>query len=345
MRKELLWDHLEEFADKTIKYLKAQNRLPDLIHSHYADAGYVCTQLTRFFGIPFIHTGHSLGILKRESLISHNYSEEEIEKRFNMSKRINAEENSLFYADRVITSTKDEIKKQYGKYENYKAAKFVVIPPGLMLDKFYPYNFKREWNEEEKEIRSRLTEELWRFFTNMNKPLILTLCRPTKVKNISGLIKAFGEDKELKEKANLAIYAGIRKDITEMPDIEREVLTDMLLQMDKYNLYGKMAIPKKNSENEVPELYRIAAESKGIFVNSAFTENFGITLIEAASSGIPVVSTDDGGPRDIIDNLSNGILVDVKDPKNIAKAVKKILNSNKLWDGYSQSGIEHVREY
>ena len=43
IRKELLWNHLEEFIDKTIKYLKAKKRLPDLVHSHYADAGYVCS--------------------------------------------------------------------------------------------------------------------------------------------------------------------------------------------------------------------------------------------------------------------------------------------------------------
>ena len=345
LRKELLWDHLEEFADKTIKYLKAQNKLPDLIHSHYADAGYVCSQLTKFFGIPFLHTGHSLGILKRESLLSHNYNEEEIEKRFNIAKRINAEEDAIFYADGVITSTKDEIEKQYSLYENFDPGKFIVIPPGLMLEKFYPFNFKREWSDIEKENRSKLTEELWRFFTNMNKPLILTLCRPTKVKNISGLIQAYGESKELKEKANLAIYAGIRKDIKEMPEIEREVLTDMLLLMDKYNLYGKMAIPKKNSENEVPELYRIAAETEGVFVNSAFTENFGITLIEAASSGLPVVTTNDGGPRDITENLDNGILVDVKNPKNISDALNKILNDKKLWNRYSKNGMTKVHNY
>src|SRR5690606_8456594 len=40
IRKELLWNHLEEFIDKSIKYLKPKNRLPDFIHSHYADAGY-----------------------------------------------------------------------------------------------------------------------------------------------------------------------------------------------------------------------------------------------------------------------------------------------------------------
>ncbi|MEJ2193282.1 MAG: glycosyl transferase family 1, partial [Ignavibacteriaceae bacterium] len=49
IRKELLWNHLEEFVDKSIKYIKSVGRLPDVIHSHYADAGYVCTELTRFF--------------------------------------------------------------------------------------------------------------------------------------------------------------------------------------------------------------------------------------------------------------------------------------------------------
>ena len=44
LRKELLWDYLEEFVDKSIKHIKSTGRLPDVIHSHYADAGYVCTE-------------------------------------------------------------------------------------------------------------------------------------------------------------------------------------------------------------------------------------------------------------------------------------------------------------
>jgi sucrose-phosphate synthase len=68
--------------------------------------------------------------------------------------------------------------------------------------------------------------------------------------------------------ANLAVFAGIRKDITNMEDNERDVLTEILLLMDKYDLYGKIAIPKKHDfEHEVPELYRIAAEKKGVFVD------------------------------------------------------------------------------
>ena len=40
IRKELLWSHLEEFIDNSIKYLKSGKRVPDIIHSHYPDAGY-----------------------------------------------------------------------------------------------------------------------------------------------------------------------------------------------------------------------------------------------------------------------------------------------------------------
>ena len=149
----------------------------------------------------------------------------------------------------------------------------------------------------------------------MNKPLILSLCRPAKRKNISGLITAYGENKALQKKSNLAIFAGIRKDIQTMEDNEREVLTEILLLMDKYNLYGKMAIPKSHdAQLEVPELYRIAAETGGVFVNAALTEPFGLTLIESAATGIPIVATDDGGPRDIISNCKNGILVNVSEP-------------------------------
>ncbi len=347
IRKELLWDHLEEFVDKSIKHIKNQKRLPDIIHSHYADAGFVCTELTKFFGIPLVHTGHSLGKSKLDNLLGSNMKYEEINKKYNIARRINAEENTIFYADRIITSTKQEIKKQYlEQYDNATKDIFVVIPPSIDLDKFHAFNEKREWDEESQELRNSMREKFWKFFMNMHKPIIFTLCRPEKRKNISGLIEAYGEDKELQSKANLAIFAGIRKDIQEMPELEKEVLTEMLILMDKYDLYGKMAIPKRHDvEYEVPELYRLAAETHGVFVNSAFAEPFGLTLIEAAASGLPVVATDDGGPRDILGNLKNGILVDVSDSKNIAAALNKILKSDSLWNKYSSNGISSVYRY
>ena len=346
IRKELLWDHLEEFVDKSIKYIKSVGRLPDIIHSHYADAGYVCTELTQFFGIPFIHTGHSLGIPKRRRLTEDGMKLEEIEKKYKIGHRIEVEENIIHFANLIVTSTNQEIEKQYGEYENTVSGKFRVIPPGVNLSRFYPYNERVKHDRKTAMLLQMISSKLLTFFMQIDKPLILSVCRPDKRKNIAGLITAYGEDKQLQEKANLAIFAGIREDIQTMQDNEREVLTEILLLMDKYNLYGKMAIPKQHEiEHEVPQLYRIAAETGGVFVNAALTEPFGLTLIEAAACGVPVVATDDGGPRDILMNCRNGILVDVTDYKNISKALNKLIDNKNTWMSFSEDGMNNVRKY
>ncbi len=346
IRKELLWNHLEEYIDKSIKYLKPKNRLPDFIHSHYADAGYICTELSKFFGIPFFHTSHSLGRDKQKKLLENGMVPELIEKRYKMSQRISAEEQIYFNADMIVTSTTQEIENHLKNYPDISDSKFRVIPPGINLEKFFPYNEDRIFDKQTALLMKHINREFLKFFTNVDKPLILTLCRPDKRKNISGLIHAYGEDKQLQKKANLAIYAGIREDIQTMEDNEREVLTEILLLMDKYNLYGKMAIPKKHDTDiEVPELYRIAARTGGVFVNASLSETFGLTLLEASASGLPVVATKDGGPRDIINNCQNGIMVDVSDPSNISKAINKILDNKKLWKQYSVNGINNVKKF
>jgi glycosyltransferase involved in cell wall biosynthesis len=77
----------------------------------------------------------------------------------------------------------------------------------------------------------------------------------------------------------------------QMEENEREVLMKILLLMDKYDLYGKIAIPKKHDfDHEVPELYRLAARKNGVFANSSLTEPFGITLIESAACGLPIIA-------------------------------------------------------
>lgn len=350
MRKELLWKHLDEYIDKSVKFIKREGRLPDLVHGHYADAGYVAMWLSRLFGVPFIFTGHSLGRSKMRKLLHDGMTEDKVIRKYNIDQRIEAEEDILQSADMVITSTRQEVETQYGEYLSHKFPEFRVIPPGLDLEKFYPYYHDRlpevESDEEALYAQASILSELERFYKNKEKPLVLALCRPDKRKNIAGLVQAFGEDRELQAMANLAIYAGIRKDITTMEDNERGVLTDMLLLMDKYDLYGKMAIPKKHDfQVEVPELYRIAAAGKGVFVNAALTEPFGLTLLEAAATGLPIVATDDGGPRDILANCKNGELVDPGDSAAIAAAIKKIVADPDLWETYSKNGLLGVREH
>lgn len=350
IRKELLWAHLDEYVDKTIKFIKREKEIPDVVHGHYADAGYVANQIAELFNIPFVFTGHSLGKAKKQKLLNDGLTEEEINKRYKINTRIQVEEDILKTAEVIITSTHQEVDEQYGMYATNGSPSFNVIPPGLDIDKFTPYYRdmfpERERDELKMYAQASVLEELHRFFMHPDKPLILTLCRPDKRKNISGLIKAYGEDRELQSMANLAIFAGIRKDITDKEENEKEVLTRMLLLMDKYDLYGKMAIPKRHDfEYEVPELYRIAAKSNGVFVNPALTEPFGLTLIEAAATGLPVVATDDGGPKDIIANCQCGHLVNASDTKAISAAIKDIISNPNRWKTYSKNGIMNVQKY
>jgi len=136
--KEQLWDHLDSFMDNLTNWFNEQPRMPDLVHSHYADAGYVGVRLANLLGVPLIHTGHSLGRDKRKRLLARGVSREEIELTYNMERRIDAEEEILANADLVITSTHNEIEAQYGLYNYYDPERMWVIPPGTDLTLFRP---------------------------------------------------------------------------------------------------------------------------------------------------------------------------------------------------------------
>ncbi|MES1226443.1 MAG: glycosyltransferase, partial [Bacteroidota bacterium] len=262
--KESLWDYLDEFVDKTIRFIEKQDDFPDVVHGHYADGNYIAGQISDVYGIPFMATGHSLGRNKKNILLQQGLSEEKIDEKFNMNHRIAVEENFIKNADAIIVSTQHIIDSQYSQYTNGKSEKFKVIPPGVNSDLFYPFyrldmpSFKMTMEQEQTVYR--INSDIDRFLFNPAKPLILSIGRADKRKNFETIIQSFGQDKELQAMANLAIFAGVRKDITQMPADEQEILTNLLLLMDKYDLYGKMAIPKKNDPTaEVPEIYRLAA--------------------------------------------------------------------------------------
>lgn len=337
LRKEALWPHLDQMVDRCLHYLRSQNRLPDFIHSHYADAGYVGRQLSLLLGIPLIHTGHSLGIPKKRRLLASGRKEQAIERQFNLAKRIAVEEDVLKHASLIVTSTRQEVDEQYGLYQNHDPRRCIVIPPGIDTSRFSPPGRRK--------AASEIQGEIDRFLSDPEKPLILAICRPESRKNLKGLLAAYGNDKRLQEAANLAIVAGNRENIRELEEAQGGVLNNMLLDIDRYDLWGKVAFPKHHVSMDVPELYRLAARRRGIFVNSALTEPFGLTLIEAAASGLPFVAPNDGGPKDILGNCRNGLLVDTLEPESIAEGLNKALLSLPQWRKWSRQGIAGVRRH
>lgn len=337
LAKESLWDHLDSFADNTLAFLRAQDWLPDLVHSHYADAGYVGKRLAAQMGVPLVHTGHSLGRVKRRRLLASGVRRDVIESRYQMARRVEAEEDTLAAAELVIASTADEVEEQYGLYDHYQPAQMRVIPPGVDLARFHP--------PDGHERDAPIARELNRFLLEPDRPIVLAISRPDERKNIATLIQAYGESRELRDKANLVVVAGNRDDVRDLDGGAQAVLGGLLLDIDRYDLYGRAAYPKHHRRDEVPVLYRLAAGSGGVFVNPALTEPFGLTLIEAAASGVPIVATSDGGPRDIIGNCHNGYLVDPLDSEAIAAALLEVLNDREGWQRLARQGIEGVQRH
>ncbi len=334
-RKEVLWPYLDAFTDEALQHLRRVGQVPDFVHSHYADAGYVGTRLTQLLGVPLVHTGHSLGVDKRRRLQDNGVLPHNIERNYNMSARIEAEEITLGNAALVIASTSQEIEQQYKAYDNYHPKRMRVIPPGVDISRFQPPAPRQK--------KPPIAKSLERFLHEPKKPMILALSRADERKNIATLVRAYAENPDLREMANLVVIAGNRDDIHKMDKGAREVLTELLLLIDRYDLYGKVAYPKAHEPNDVPDLYRLAAMTHGVFVNPALTEPFGLTLIEAAASGVPLVATEDGGPRDILQHCKSGFLVDPMDADAMGEKIYEALNSKTRWQKFSRAGVRGAR--
>ncbi|KAF3794156.1 putative sucrose-phosphate synthase 2 [Nymphaea thermarum] len=354
LRKELLWPYIQEFVDGALAHIlnmskvlaeqigKGQPVWPYVIHGHYADAGDSAALLSGALNVPMVLTGHSLGRNKLEQLLKQGrQSKEDINATYKIMRRIEAEELSLDAAELVITSTKQEIEEQWGLYDGFDVKlekvlrargrrgvnchgrympRMAVIPPGMDFSNVVQ---EQDPNEADGELAALITEGA----SPKSVPLIWTdVCFKLKTENLN----------------YRTLIMGNRDDIDEMSGGNASVLTTVLKMIDKYDLYGQVAYPKHHKQSDVPEIYRLAAKAKGVFINPALVEPFGLTLIEAAAHGLPMVATKNGGPVDIHRALNNGLLVDPHDDKAIADALLKLVADKNLWSECRKNGWKNI---
>ncbi|KAJ1700242.1 hypothetical protein LUZ63_000021 [Rhynchospora breviuscula] len=349
---------------------------PYAIHGHYADAAEVAAHLASILSVPMVMTGHSLGRNKLEQLLKQGrLTKDDINSTYRIMRRIEGEETGIDVAEMVVTSTKQEIEEQWGLYDGFDLMlerklrvrkkrgvsclgrhmpRMVVIPPGMDFSYVNTQDLEKDGDlkmlinsdsSQSKRDLPPIWSEVMRFFTNPHKPMILALSRPDPKKNVMTLLKAYGESRHLQELANLTLILGNRDDIEEMAGSSATVLTNVLKLIDKYDLYGKVAYPKHHKQSDVPQIYRLAAKTKGVFINPALVEPFGLTLIEAAAYGLPVVATKNGGPVDILKALNNGLLVDPHDLVAISEALLRLLADKSLWLECRRSGLRHIHRF
>ncbi|KAJ0260779.1 sucrose-phosphate synthase 2 [Hirschfeldia incana] len=374
--KELLWPHIPEFVDRALSSIMKTSKAlgdeicdggqvwPVSIHGHYADAGDSAALLSGALNVPMVFTGHSLGRDKLEQLLKQGRPKEEINNNYKIMRRIEAEELCLDASEIVITSTKQEIEEQWNLYDGFDPVlerklrarmkrgvsclgrfmpRMVVIPPGMEFHHIVPHDVDEDGDGEDPQTADPpIWSEIMRFFSNPRKPMILALARPDPKKNLVTLVKAFGECRPLRDLANLTLIMGNRDDIDELSTTNSSVLLSILKLIDKYDLYGQVAMPKHHKQSDVPEIYRLAAKTKGVFINPAFIEPFGLTLIEAGAHGLPTVATINGGPVDIHRVLDNGLLVDPHNQQAISDALLKLVSDKQLWTKCRQNGLKNI---
>jgi len=85
----------------------------------------------------------------------------------------------------------------------------------------------------------------------------------------------------------------------------------------------------------LPEIYR---EMDVFIFPSIWEEPFGLTHLEAMSSGLPVISTANGGQGEFLENGENSLTFAPDDPKDLALQLERLLGDDKLFKDLSEKG-------
>lgn len=318
LAKERLQADRAGFVRALIAELRSRERLPDLIHAHFADAADVAAQIEAELDIPYIYTAHSLGMDKLAAAGTADDS---------LTARIAEEDRAIAGASAIIGSSRDECERQLLGYPSARIERIHRVIPGITRKSVADLEPARQL--------------IVPFLRDPGKPIVLAIARAVHKKNLVSLVEAFGSRKNLREKANLVILAGQRVSCDTGEPEQCEVIAGMLEAIDHHDLYGHVAYPKSHDSEAVAALYRLAARSKGVFVNPALVEPYGLTILEAAAFGLPVVATKHGGPVDTVGEIEHGILIDPNSPEEIADAIGKILGDEAVWQRFSRNGIEN----
>ena len=291
LEKSALAAEVAAYQEAFLEHL-ARGPRPDVIHAHFADAAGIAAAAAERFGIPWFYTPHSLALDKVAALGTACPDERA---------RIARERAAIAGADAILVSSRDEAERQVLAYDQGAAGRCHRVNPGVMLPP-----------DPGAQAARALIDPL---LDDPQKPILLAIARPVRKKNLAALVRAYAATPALQRRANLVILAGQRP----VGPASNPVIAEVERLISSHGLDGKVAVPHRHDQVQVRSLYTLAAQG-GVFVNPAFNEPFGLTIVEAAQVGVPVVATQVGGPSDILKDLNQGVLVDPTDDAAIAAA-------------------------
>ena len=367
-----VWPFLERFAlDSTQEVHSELKGRPDLIIGNYSDGNLVASLMSKKMNITQCNIAHALE--KSKYLFSSQYWKAN-EAQYRFSSQFTADLIAMNTADFIITSTYQEIagtEESVGQYETYNAftmpdlyrvvsgidvfdPKFNVVSPGADENVYFPYYEK---DRRLMELHDELSEYIYGppmdwakgELQDQSKPILFTMARLDRIKNLTNMVRWYGESPELRQEANLMLVAGSLSTEDSQDEEEKACIQEMHRLFDELDLYGQVRwLGTRLDKNMSGELYRLIADSRGAFVQPALFEAFGLTVVEAMNSGLPTFATIFGGPLEIIEDGKSGFHIDPTHGEEAAGLMADFFSRCRAdpdyWNTISENGIKRVEE-
>ncbi len=365
-----IWPYLDRFAQDGEKELLGEfSGRPDLIIGNYSDGNLAATLLSDRMDVIQCTIAHALE--KTKYLFSDLYWKD-LEEDYNFSIHFTSDMISMNKSDFVITSTYQEIAgtdATLGQYESYQfftlpglyqAAggvnlfnpKFNIVPPGVDENNYFPFQEKdrripSKTDYWERRIFTDEADDVFGTLDNPDKHPIFAMSRLDKIKNLTGLTEAFGQDEVLQQTCNLVIAGGTTRIEESRDREEQDQIRTLYRLIDEYGLAGHIRWLPAINKIDTGEVYRIMADRRGAFIQPALFEAFGLTVLEAMLSGLPTFGPEFGGPSEIIVDGESGLLMNTSKPELMAKVIARFFKTcaadPKHWETISNNGVERVR--
>jgi D-inositol-3-phosphate glycosyltransferase len=315
LRKEDLPAQLCAFVRDVLR-VEAEHgpRYFDLVHSHYWLSGQVGTVVRDRWGIPLVHSMHTMAKVKNARLARGDAPEP--------IGRVSGEEEIVRLADRLIANTDDERSQLIDLYDA-DPARVDVIHPGVDLGRFRA---------------GRQAEARARLGIDPDAALILFAGRIQPLKAPDLVVEAAArlvvDDPSLRPRLQVAVVGGASGSGLDRPTALAE-LTQALGLDDVVRFVP--TVP----QDELADWYAAAS----VVCVPSHNESFGLVAIEAQACGTPVVAARVGGlPTAVADGVT-GVLVDQQDPVAYAAALRPLLVDRHLRDAMGAKAVLHAEGF
>lgn len=300
-----LTTHVDDFAAGTRAFAAAQHARYDIVHSHYWQSGLAATTLRRMWGIPWVHSQHTLARVKNQHLAPDDPPEPR--------SRIDGEDAIMRTADVLIASTDDEWRQLSCLY-GVTHDRLKTIHPGVDHAIFHP------GDRGAARARLGLGDEAMLIYAGRIQPL----------KGLELAIQAVERLAHTLERRSVLYIVGGASGTTGTRELAR--LRDLARRLgvsDRVRFLGP------TEHRGIPSLLRAA----DVAVVCSHTESFGLVALEAHACGTPVVGTAVGGLSHIVQDQRTGFLVQTRDPDVFAARLHDLLSDDRLRQRFARNAV------